>query len=778
MFNYADLSDVEFEYLAQDIMEKKLNNKLQRFPRGRDGGIDLTDDVHRKRIIVQVKHYINSSLSSLMLSLQHEIEKVNRHKPQQYYVVTSASLPAARKNEIYEMFSGFMKDASNIISREDIEDLLQSSEYEGVVKKHFKLWLHSTNILESIYCGDVLEDSQVFIESTRENEKFFVQTRAYSDALEYLESSRLLIVVGAPGVGKTVTCQMLVLKYISQGYRLRFTTDTTNINVLKKAISQNPDVKEVIFLDDCLGQYYFKMKLSQDAELVSLVKHIRASYKKVLILSSRLTILHEAQSNSHELCKCLDTDDIHIHIIDMSTIGLLDKAKILYNHFYFSGIPQEYFDAIKSNFLYRQIVTHKNYTPRIVEFITSQRNYRSVPACDYPQFIINTLNNPEEIWDNEYSYRIQQVDRLFLGTLFSLTDTLVDLDLMRRCFYYRLSQIDSIDVTEDNFRNCHKRLNKSMIRTVDFQGATKIGMINPSVNDYLKNRFARNEPERKAIITSIISIEQSEKMIENKEEFYNKRFIDKSILSFYFSSQKRKVDFIIAKLIEFEIEDKEYSSYIVDYINEAGMLIDVRGFQIMTLAETFKKLLDSKLYDYYQIEKLLENPNVISRILCASEFDELTDIINILYQKFIDTQNQVLVDLLESCCTMIILDSITHYGFSIDITEETERYDIRQIIENNDKSYYLSDPEYDVEGAAEELRNELDADIKERIWRELLKLPKSIYEKLPDDFDISYPTYEFEGIIEAALEPDYDDTHEHAPDSDAIMDEVDYMFQR
>ena len=44
MLNYANLNDVEFEYLCMDVLSKMLGVKLQRFGSGRDGGIDLTDD--------------------------------------------------------------------------------------------------------------------------------------------------------------------------------------------------------------------------------------------------------------------------------------------------------------------------------------------------------------------------------------------------------------------------------------------------------------------------------------------------------------------------------------------------------------------------------------------------------------------------------------------------------------------------------------------------------------------------------------------------------------
>ena len=56
MFNYKNLCDYEFEILCKDIMQKKLGVPLQIFARGRDGGIDITDDTVSKNVVIQVKH--------------------------------------------------------------------------------------------------------------------------------------------------------------------------------------------------------------------------------------------------------------------------------------------------------------------------------------------------------------------------------------------------------------------------------------------------------------------------------------------------------------------------------------------------------------------------------------------------------------------------------------------------------------------------------------------------------------------------------------------------
>ena len=84
MYNYNNLSDFEFEILCKDIMQKKLGIKLYTVQKGRDGGIDITNDPKRKKVIIQVKHYINSKYSDLLGTLKKEIQKVKELKPEKY----------------------------------------------------------------------------------------------------------------------------------------------------------------------------------------------------------------------------------------------------------------------------------------------------------------------------------------------------------------------------------------------------------------------------------------------------------------------------------------------------------------------------------------------------------------------------------------------------------------------------------------------------------------------------------------------------------------------
>lgn len=102
MLNYANLNDMEFEALCRDIMERILGVSLRRFGPGKDGGVDLTDDVSTKTVVVQVKHYRNSPIDQLVRSLKNELPKVKKlsHWSKDSYLMALMIMSPAIKNII------------------------------------------------------------------------------------------------------------------------------------------------------------------------------------------------------------------------------------------------------------------------------------------------------------------------------------------------------------------------------------------------------------------------------------------------------------------------------------------------------------------------------------------------------------------------------------------------------------------------------------------------------------------------------------------------------
>lgn len=151
MLNYANLNDAEFEALCKDIMERMLGVSLRRFGPGRDHGVDLTDDAAKKKIVVQVKHYQNSTTDQLVRSLKNELPKVTALAPEKYYICCSRKLSVENVKVLYEYFSSYMDSDRHIITLIEIDDFLHQEVNRDILKRHHQLWLDDAGLLEELY---------------------------------------------------------------------------------------------------------------------------------------------------------------------------------------------------------------------------------------------------------------------------------------------------------------------------------------------------------------------------------------------------------------------------------------------------------------------------------------------------------------------------------------------------------------------------------------------------------------------------------------------------
>ena len=629
MLNFSNLNDIEFEYLCKDVLARMLDTKLQRFGKGRDGGIDLTDDAYERKVIVQVKHYIKTDVNGLMASLRKEVPKVKKNNPEKYYVCCSKELTPQNKQEIYELFSDYMESTNNIISVTEINDFLEEEENKDILRKHFKLWVESTNILTDIFTNDILVDSEVLLSDIRELACMFVKTTAYNRALECLDKNNVLILVGNPGVGKTITSKMLVLEYASRGYKVRYTTDGADLSSLKKAIGQARDTKEIILLDDCFGQAYFNMKESQESELLQLIKYIKLCPNKILIMNSRVTIYQEASLRTPDLVRSFDRREYRAYVIDMSNVSLIEKAKIFYNHLYFGNVPQEYRENVRQNKNYIKIVGHENYNPRIMEFVTSKRQLEEIVPSGYADYVLECLNEPSEIWDNEYSRRLKDVDRILLNTLYSLTNTAISIDLVKKCFEHRIGKMQGIDLSINHFEQSLKRLQNSMIKIVDDKNERKLSVANPSVNDFLRVYLEKNSPEKQKIVEYSHCFLQLVRMLpdEKYEEKLEIVFQDTSILNFAFETEKQKREFIVSYCIDNGICNKIYTPYFEEYMLSPEMLSNYKG-RYVAFSYIYKSMLESEVCEFYHINDMICDFSKLEEMLSNLALEEQVGFIN------------------------------------------------------------------------------------------------------------------------------------------------------
>ncbi len=779
MFNYENLSDYEFELLSCDIMSRKLGVKLYTFAKGRDGGIDVTDNVSTHNIIIQVKHYLKSNISSLMTSLKNEVSKVKQLCPNQYYICCAQRLSAPKIDEIYNLFSNYMASPANIVSLSEFDSFLEDLNNSDILKKHYKLWLESTNILSQIYNRNIFIDCESLLYEINEESKSFVKTIYYDKCLQVLENNRILLILGLPGVGKTVTTKMLALFYATNKYQIRYTTDGEITN-LKKALSESEDLPELIILDDCLGQTYFKMKETQENELISLIRYISMKPKKKLIMNSRVTIYNEAKSRSIVFNKFTEDKDDLITTIDMSNLPAEEKGLIFYNHLYFKDVPSPYYNNIIYDKNYRKIVLHHNYTPRIIEYVTNTNRIANISPEEYANFILSCLDNPTEIWSNEYNKRLSMEDRLFITTLYSLTETEVEESIFRRAYNYRLHNRKCIDTTRNFFDESLIHLNNSMVMIIDKNDKRMISVINPSVNDFLKEALSKNPIEFDDIKQNCSEYIQVKRLFPSLfAEFVASGDAD----TLNYQSTIERTYIILTCICQYSIKSQECQYIINTFLNELNYALIEACY---TRSAILCYLLSNSMDSFYYTRANISTETLIDYFK-SMDLDEYSELIKHVQENnilFLITKN-------EEYFTDGLNNAIASYCQNVPGDEYYENYDFSDIIESctdsKDILIYSSygDPYVDQEYSINSLKAEkivlemIEEDLISEIKEKLKLLPSEYDDKIkrvPDKFDIDI--HGLDSHIESYLEPD-DPDYEYEPHSSTNFsgDPLDYIFK-
>lgn len=783
MFNYENLSDYEFENLCCDIISKKLGVQLRIFATGRDGGIDATDDTKTHNIVVQAKHYIRSGYAALLRTLRGEVEKVKQLDPNKYYVCCAQKLTPGNVSEIYDLFSDYMCDTNNVIDLNVIDTFLSKPENADVLRKHYKLWLESTEILNQIYNRNIFIDCEVLLADIEEQSKFFVETHYYQESIKVLDKNRILMLLGLPGVGKTVTTKMVALYYASQGYRVRFTTDGSIAN-LKKSISESGEEKELIILDDCLGQAYFKMKENQENELITLIKYVSRHINKKIIMNSRITIYNEAKEHSNLFADFFDDKESLIKCIDMNNLSIENKGKIFFNHLYFKDVPREYYNNILKDKAYQRIVRHINYCPRIIEFVTKKKHYESVLPENYADYLLGCLDMPNEVWKEEYRFRIQQEDRLLLTTMFSLTDTIVKSDILKRAYYERIKNIPNLDITQNYYENSLKRMNGSMIKLVDKEDQVWVGAANPSVNDFLREILLKNSLEYEDIKEHCTEYVQILKLFP---EYIGDIIIDGRAEKLHYVSEQEKYAVILSHICTNGIYSEGCKSIICEYLRK---LVPFRIDGKVSYIETICTLLSGEMNEYYSTKKALDDVALI-KLFSDMDMHEFAEMLKFFKIYNIDFEDDNIDKIMVAEVNRAILD----YCKNVPGEDYYEEYDMQAIMEECSKSidvirhcsngdlYVDQEYELDYDVAHQIVYSYIVDDIKEEILTKFEEIPSRFESKIllvPQEKEFEIDLSSLEGYLEGQFEPkelDYDDYEPNYSGRGYAEDTLDCIFR-
>ncbi len=497
-YDFLILSPYEFENISRDLLQKKLGVHVESFTTGRDGGIDLryTKD-KTKTIIIQSKRY--KDYTSLLGKLKKEVAKVNSLNPTNYFLTTSVGLTPENKTEIQNLFSPFIKQTEDIFGKDDLNNLLGL--YPEIEHKYYKLWLSSSVVLERVLHSKIYNQSAFELEEIKSQLGLYVQNNSFRDAVKILNDNRYVIISGIPGIGKTTLARVIIFALLSNDFE-EFIYLADNIDDAYTFYAEGK--KQVFFFDDFLGRNFFDSKGIQnnDNKIVKFIEKVKKSSDKFLILATREYILKQANIvyesfNIHniEMAKC---------VLDLSTYTNVIKAQILYNHLFFSNVPNEYLADLLTNKKYLTLVEHKNFNPRIIETIISRKIWEHCNPDQFSRALITFFDNPESVWVYAFENSLDKFSQYTLLTLLTMgTPVLIeDLEVALKEFlnvnnYKFLTAFDSII-----FSRALRELEDTFIKTQkDSYNNFVIEYQNPSIQDFLVNYLAN----KKDLINSLIN---------------------------------------------------------------------------------------------------------------------------------------------------------------------------------------------------------------------------------------------------------------------------------
>ncbi|WP_338791228.1 restriction endonuclease [Bernardetia sp. MNP-M8] len=521
-YDFSTLNDKEFETLVKDLLNAKFGFELQDFKKGRDKGIDLrySTSENDNSLVVQVKHYVNSKYANLKYGMINtELPKVKKLKPSRYIVVTSLELSPQEKDELKKELKPFILSSQDIIARNELNSYL--SENKEIEKKYFKLWFSSINVFNSILNNAVEGRTRFLLEKIKRKLPFYVPTKKTDDANRILEKEKLLLITGQPGIGKTTLAEILLLDKAEKGYKIY---QIENVRDAEDVFSPNPEQKQLFYFDDFLGANYLEIVNADKTEtqLTNFIDRVRHSENKYLILTTRTVILNYANEKYEKISRAsLKRDKFEIELTDYNDY---QKALILYNHLYFNQISNDLYEIIIQERFYWNIIKHKNYTPRLIEFLVEKREIENLTPVEYKEIIINNLEYPKKIWKKSFENQISDLDRCLLFTLFSF-EVEPKVEVLREAYKSRLNfemKEYNLSISSNTFEKSIKILQNGFILSKIYSrdsNSQHFGFINPSLTDFLISYIEESYSTKKNIISSVLYIEQLAKFNPNKKIF-------------------------------------------------------------------------------------------------------------------------------------------------------------------------------------------------------------------------------------------------------------------